>query len=99
MNDESAAADDQQNEGAQASEQPAVVDPMSGIKVFLKARILKDQSGFHKLVYSETVSQVNGLIESLVNRGKENNFTRKNVAPAANSAAAAASAANTSAPQ
>ena len=40
--------------------------------VFLKARILKDQSGFHKLVYSETVSQVNTLIESLVSRGKEN---------------------------
>ena len=42
MNDENAPVDDQQNEGAQASEQPEVVDPMSGIKVFLKARILKD---------------------------------------------------------
>ena len=40
--------------------------------VFLKARILKDQAGFHKLVYQESVSQVNLLIESLVNRGKEN---------------------------
>ena len=26
-----------------------------GENVFLKARILKDQTGFHKLVYAETV--------------------------------------------
>ena len=52
--------------------------------VYLKARILKNQTGFHKLVYAETVTQVNTLIESLVSRGKENQFTKK---PAANSAA------------
>lgn len=53
-------------------------DPGSGsINVYLKARILKDQVGFHKLVYSESVSAVNSLIESLVNRGKENQFNRR----------------------
>ena len=62
--------------------------------VFLKARIMKDQVGFHKLVYSETASQVGTLIESLLNRGKENQFTKRQPATTAivNKAAAGSEA-------
>ena len=38
---------------------------------------MKDQVGFHKLVYGESVQNVNCLIESLVNRGKENQFSKQ----------------------
>ena len=61
---------------------PDVVVPVaitgSKTDVYLKGRILKDQVGFHKLVYGEGVLQVNHLIESLVNRGKENQFSKNN---------------------
>ena len=88
--------DADQNDAAQAPELPKI-DPATGAKVFMKARILKDQKGFHKLVYTESVSQVNNLIESLVNRGKENQFAKKNAggavtAPAAKTGAAQAAA-------
>ena len=42
-----------------------------GLNVFLKARVLKQVTGFHKIVYGESTLLVNNLIESLINRGKE----------------------------
>ena len=71
MNDMLAADNDDQGNGSPAAQ---AADSEYDDTVFLKARILKEFTGFHKLVYGETVGQVNSLIESLVNRGKENQF-------------------------
>ena len=48
------------------------------LKVYLKARILKTATGFHKLVYNESTIHVNNLIEALVTRGKDAEAKKKN---------------------
>ena len=45
----------------------------------MKARILKQATGFHKLVYNESTVHVNNLIEALVTRGKDAEAKKKNV--------------------
>ena len=48
------------------------------LKVYLKARILKGATGFHKMVYTESTVHVNNLIEALVTRGKDAEAKKKN---------------------
>ena len=40
--------------------------------VFLKARVLKQANGYHKMVYAETTQQVNSLIEFMLTKNSQN---------------------------
>jgi len=73
-NGEEADADIAQAEAEKPEETPETEDQTNAqnaeklSKILLKAKIVKDASGFHKAVYGNTVGTINNLIECIFAR-------------------------------